>query len=129
MQMFTSRLRFVSGILSLAFGCYVVAVDPPLALAAEHAPTPAAFALRDGQRILFLGDSNTFNGAYIQYLDAYLFTRFPDRKFELINLGLPSRRCPVCRSRIIPIRGRMFMSGLTGRFAKFTRTSSLLATA
>src|SRR5437588_2560531 len=48
------------------------------------------FALRDGQRIVFLGDSNTFAGIYVQYLDAYLFTRFPDRKFELINLGLPS---------------------------------------
>src|SRR5207237_689024 len=48
------------------------------------------FALRDGQRVLFLGDSNTFTGQFIAYLDAYLFTRFPGQKFELINLGLPS---------------------------------------
>ncbi len=48
------------------------------------------FFLRDGQRVLFLGDSITFAGDYIAYLDAYLFTRFPDQKFELINLGLPS---------------------------------------
>jgi lysophospholipase L1-like esterase len=59
------------------------------------AATPALraedkFLLRDGQRVVFLGDSNTFAGHYVAYLDAYLFTRFPDRKFELINLGLPS---------------------------------------
>lgn len=48
------------------------------------------FFLQDGQRLLFLGDSNTYAGGFINYLDAYLFTRFPDKKFELINLGLPS---------------------------------------
>jgi lysophospholipase L1-like esterase len=48
------------------------------------------FFLRDGQRVVFLGDSNTFAGHWIGYLDAYLFTRFPERKYQLINLGLPS---------------------------------------
>lgn len=48
------------------------------------------FFLRDGQRVVFLGDSNTFAGHYISMIDGYLFTRFPDKKFELINLGLPS---------------------------------------
>ena len=49
-----------------------------------------AFALKDGQRVVFLGDSNTYAGKFIAYLDAYLCTRFPDKRFELINLGLPS---------------------------------------
>jgi lysophospholipase L1-like esterase len=48
------------------------------------------FFLQDGQRVVFLGDSITNAGLYIQYLDAYLATRFPGQKFELINLGLPS---------------------------------------
>lgn len=48
------------------------------------------FFLRDGQRVVFLGDSNTFAGLFVAYIDSYLFTRFPDQKFELINLGLPS---------------------------------------
>jgi lysophospholipase L1-like esterase len=48
------------------------------------------FLLKDGQRVVFLGDSNTYAGKYIAYLDAYLCTRFPDKRFELINLGLPS---------------------------------------
>lgn len=48
------------------------------------------FFLKDGQRVVFLGDSNTYAGKYIAYLDAYLCTRFPEKRFELINLGLPS---------------------------------------
>lgn len=48
------------------------------------------FLLKDGQRVVFLGDSNTFAGGFIADLDAYFCTRFPEQKFELINLGLPS---------------------------------------
>ena len=48
------------------------------------------FALKDDARVVFLGDSNTYAGLYIQDIDAYLVTRFPDRDFELINLGLAS---------------------------------------
>jgi lysophospholipase L1-like esterase len=48
------------------------------------------FLLKDDQRVVFLGDSITFDGKFIAYLDAYLCTRFPDKRFELINLGLPS---------------------------------------
>jgi len=58
--------------------------------AVSAAPGEPAFALKHGQRVLFLGDSITFAGMYVQYLDAYLFTRFPERRYELIGLGLPS---------------------------------------
>jgi lysophospholipase L1-like esterase len=61
-----------------------------LVAAAPAAPADDAFFLKDGQRVVFLGDSNTFAGHYVAYLDDYLFTRYPDRKFELLNLGLPS---------------------------------------
>jgi len=54
------------------------------------APADAKFSLRSGQRVVFLGDSITFAGMYIQQVDAYLATRFPDQRFELLNLGLPS---------------------------------------
>ena len=50
----------------------------------------AAFFLKDGQTVVFVGDSNTFADQYIQYLDAFLFTRFPEKRFHLINRGLPS---------------------------------------
>ncbi|HEY2911579.1 MAG TPA: lipolytic enzyme, partial [Gemmataceae bacterium] len=45
---------------------------------------------RDHNRIVFLGDSNTFAGRFIAYLEAYTRLRHPDRQLELINLGLPS---------------------------------------
>src|SRR5439155_9496474 len=58
----------------------------PTTLACADGP----FLLKDGQRVVFLGDSNTYAGKFITYLDAYLCTRFPEKRFELINLGLPS---------------------------------------
>ena len=54
------------------------------------APAEERFFLRDGQRVVFLGDSNTYAGHYIACIDGYLRTRFPDQKFEVLNLGLPS---------------------------------------
>src|SRR5258707_15804341 len=62
----------------------IVLLVPAIAHANE------TFPLKDGQRVVFLGDSNTYAGKFIAYLDAYLCTRYPDKRFELINLGLPS---------------------------------------
>jgi len=62
-----------------------------LLLSPSREPEPRLPA--DGQRVLFLGDSNTFAGTFIAYLDAYLMTRHPERRVELINLGLPSETC------------------------------------
>jgi lysophospholipase L1-like esterase len=41
-------------------------------------------------RILFLGDSITYGGTYVEYFEAHLFTRHAGRKFEVINAGLSS---------------------------------------
>jgi lysophospholipase L1-like esterase len=51
--------------------------------AAEKSPLEA-------QRILFLGDSVTHAGYYVDQFAAYLAVRYPDRQFEVLNLGLPS---------------------------------------
>jgi lysophospholipase L1-like esterase len=61
-----------------------------LVLAAGVVPAADKFFLRGGERVVFLGDSNTFAGHYVAYVDAWLATRYPDRTFDLINLGLPS---------------------------------------
>jgi len=54
-------------------------------------PTLAADELvRDGSRVLFLGDSNTFAGRFIAYLEAHAKAHYPERKIEWMNLGLPS---------------------------------------
>lgn len=42
------------------------------------------------KRILFLGNSITYNGKYVSFIDAYLTLKYPHRNFEIINLGLPS---------------------------------------
>lgn len=46
--------------------------------------------LAGARRIVFLGDSITYGGQYIEILDAYLAARFPESPHELIDLGLPS---------------------------------------
>ncbi len=45
---------------------------------------------QDVERILFLGNSITYSGQYVSYVDAYLSLQYPDRDFEIINVGLPS---------------------------------------
>ena len=49
------------------------------------------FAIQDGSTVLFLGDSITHAGHYIEVIEAQLRTRGVDA--ELINLGLPSETC------------------------------------
>lgn len=43
-----------------------------------------------GSRVVFLGDSITFDGRYTHYFQAYVLTRYPDRDIDFINVGLPS---------------------------------------
>ena len=42
------------------------------------------------KRIVFLGNSITYMGQYISYIDAYLTVKYPARHIEIINVGLPS---------------------------------------
>jgi lysophospholipase L1-like esterase len=42
------------------------------------------------KRVVFLGDSITWAGGYIEELELTLATRFPRSRLEVINLGLPS---------------------------------------
>ena len=41
-------------------------------------------------RVVFLGDSITYSGQYLEYLEAYLRTSQREFRCELLNLGLPS---------------------------------------
>ena len=42
------------------------------------------------KRIVFVGNSITYAGGYINYIDTYLSIRYPKKNYEIINLGLPS---------------------------------------
>jgi lysophospholipase L1-like esterase len=53
----------------------------------------SAFAddfLPGAKRIVFLGDSITYSGQYIDYFEAHLLEHFPARKFDVLDLGLSS---------------------------------------
>jgi len=46
--------------------------------------------LPGARRVLFLGDSITYSGQYLETIETYFTTRFPNRRIEFLNLGLPS---------------------------------------
>src|SRR5882672_436595 len=41
-------------------------------------------------RVVFLGNSITYDGKYIVDIETYFITHYPKRHFEFINVGLPS---------------------------------------
>ncbi|MCK3685128.1 SGNH/GDSL hydrolase family protein [Maribellus sp. YY47] len=44
----------------------------------------------DVTRIVFLGNSITYQGKYIEYMEAYFRVHHPEKQYEFINVGLPS---------------------------------------
>jgi lysophospholipase L1-like esterase len=65
--------------------CWLAAVLSWLPAAQESPPVaPTA------RRILFLGDSITYSGQYVEYVEAFLRLRYPAWRGEILNLGLPS---------------------------------------
>ena len=44
----------------------------------------------DVTRIVFLGNSITYQGKYVEFIDAYFTIHYPERNYEIINVGLPS---------------------------------------
>ena len=61
-----------------------------LSLVATCTIASAAEFLPGVQRIVFLGDSITYAGHYVDQFEAFLATRYPGRQFEVLDLGLPS---------------------------------------
>ena len=48
------------------------------------------FYLKGGETIVFLGDSITQNGGYVERIEAFLAARFPDKAFKIVYAGLSS---------------------------------------
>ncbi len=58
-------------------------------------PSPSIAAVEDShlegvRRVVFLGDSITYAGGAIEFIEAYARVRNPDLRCEFLNLGLPS---------------------------------------
>jgi lysophospholipase L1-like esterase len=73
---------------SIRFASAAVAAMSLFLATASHADELPG--LKGHKRVIFLGDSITYSGQYIDVLAAYLAVKHPDQKCELINLGLPS---------------------------------------
>ena len=69
--------------LSLALICLA-------ALLAHFAHADDRFYLKGGETIVFVGDSITRAGLYVIYVDAFLATRFPEKRFTVYNRGISS---------------------------------------
>ncbi len=69
----------------IAGACLVTGGFAASSQAAEANP------MLDGvRRVVVLGDSITYSGAYVEFIETYFVSRFPDREVEFINVGLPS---------------------------------------
>ncbi len=58
-----------------------------------HAPPEVsnrALQLLANQRVLWLGDSITFDGQYVSFVEYYLAKKFPGEDFDFISIGLAS---------------------------------------
>jgi lysophospholipase L1-like esterase len=61
-----------------------------LTVAGFSADPNALAKLQNVHRIVFLGDSITYAGGYVDDVETYYVTRFPEQHFEFINVGLSS---------------------------------------
>ena len=61
-------------------------------LVAFVALAPAQFAVRDGDRVAFYGDSITDNGPYTTFVETYVVTRFPKWNVRFFNAGVGGDR-------------------------------------
>jgi lysophospholipase L1-like esterase len=65
------------------------------------------FAMRDGDRIVFLGDSITEQRLYTTYIEAYALTRYPTWKLTFRNVGWGGDTAWL-RQRAHPDEGQLF---------------------
>lgn len=52
--------------------------------------TSSDAGLPDAKRIVFVGDSITYGGGYIEFIEAAMIAAHPDQMVEVLNIGLPS---------------------------------------
>jgi lysophospholipase L1-like esterase len=77
-----SITRYCTGLLGVWLAAFITPVRGASA-------DDATFLLTHG-RVVFVGDSITYSGQYVEYLETALRLKFPDRHPVVLNLGLPS---------------------------------------
>ena len=58
----------------------------------EFKPILAGIELKDGDSLVFLGDSITHQCLYTQYIEDYFYTRFPEKRISFHNSGVGGDR-------------------------------------
>jgi lysophospholipase L1-like esterase len=61
---------------------------------------PVATPFRDGERIVFFGDSITHGGMYLYHLQTFYATRFPERRIAFENAGIAGASVPGSLARL-----------------------------
>jgi lysophospholipase L1-like esterase len=70
----------------------LMAQQPAAAPAPDFKPSPAEIDLKDGDSVVFLGDSITHQCLYTQYVEDFFYTRFPERRIHFHNSGVGGDR-------------------------------------
>jgi len=70
--------------------CLWLAMCAPALAQPAAQPSAGGFALGEREKIVFVGDSITAAGQYVMYIEGYLVTRFPQRTFDVLNVGRSS---------------------------------------
>jgi arylsulfatase A-like enzyme/lysophospholipase L1-like esterase len=92
------------GRVTLATGTYKLALKPQrkpggavmdvrqvrLVPVGGEAPAPTTRAFLAAKRVVFLGDSITYGGEWVEFVETWLRLKFPAAEVEFLNLGLPS---------------------------------------
>src|SRR5436853_4176837 len=91
-------------LISLNVSAFAVRLDPArLADETTAAKPEGDFALRDGDRVLFYGDSITEQRLYTTYVEHYVLTHYPERRITFINTGWGGDQ--VTRNECVPCNG------------------------
>ncbi|MEA3209148.1 MAG: hypothetical protein QOE70_2205 [Chthoniobacter sp.] len=77
-------------VLSAGFACAQEAAKP--AAPAEFKPLVEKIDLKDGETLVFLGDSITHQCLYTQYVEDYFYTRYPKLHLRFHNAGVGGDR-------------------------------------
>lgn len=87
-----SVLRLLSAVVLFYAVAPCSADDAPAQPVKPKGP-PAKLEFRDGDGIVFLGDSITHQCLYTQYVEDYFYTRFPGVRLRFHNSGVGGDRC------------------------------------
>ncbi len=85
--MIRKRTFFTSFLCFLLLTCFWL---PGTASSQEAAKPPGGEIGPKVSKIVFLGDSITYGGHYIELIESALWMHFPKKSWNIINLGLPS---------------------------------------